>query len=620
MPKAERVKFRDTKSIDSEHAKVLEWLQNAENSTPETEYREGSLEDYKYYAGDQDSDEVLTKLEEQNRPNPVFNEIKPKIDMLVGLAAQTKHEPNLLPVGLEDEPLAEIAQNALKHFHKRIKVSDKEVDCFDHTVQSGRSLLHFYIDVSNPFKPQIKAKRFAGNNFYLDPEGTEYDLSDHRFLFLEKYLTEEEIKVFWPGIDINQVANFGSRYGTDFEFFNEASEKYRIVECWYKKYVNVIYFVNPMTGKEEYLEPKAFAKFSAALEEGIKDPETDEIVYQADGPTAGVKSIVQEIWYMIFTADIKLEGGKSPLRWKEFPSVLFAAYKDTNKNNYFSAVRPMKDPQEAHNTMYRQLLHLIQTLPKGMLLHEIGAILNIDEYEEKSSSPTYHMEIAKGMLDKVKFEKQPTISPVYQYLIGAFGQSIKNAAGIQDSMMAVSEGAREVGITRRMKLETGIAVLFRLYDNYRKSRLRVSELLLSLIQQYVTEETLIRIEGPEGAQLSSINSQMNPQSEGFNDISSAEFDLVVDESVENATMRLTIAQILTEFSHNNPGSIPPDLVLDYTDMPYTAKQKVKAFHKAVQEQEQANIDREFDLKEKEIDGKIAMAKESKKETTEKGEK
>jgi len=255
-----------------------------------------------------------------------------------------------------------------------------------------------------------------------------------------------------------------------------------------------------------------------------------------------------------------------------------------------------------------------------MLLHEVGAILNIGEYEEKSSSPTYHMEIAAGKLEKVKFEKQPTISPVYQYLIGAFGQSIKNAAGIQDSMMAVSEGAREVGITRRMKLETGIAVLFRLYDNYRKSRLRVSELLLSLIQQYVTEETLIRIEGPEGAQLSSINSQMNPQSEGFNDISSAEFDLVVDESVENATMRLTIAQILTEFSHNNPGSIPPDLVLDYTDMPYTTKQKVKAFHKAVQEQEQANIDREFDLKEKEIDGKIAMAKESKKETTEKGEK
>lgn len=610
MAKAERLIFKELHARDPEHAKVLEWLRNAETSTPETEYREDSLEDYQFYAGDQDDVDALAKLEEENRPNPVFNEVKPKVDMLVGLAAQTKHEPNLLPVGTEDEPLTELVQGTLKHFHKKLKVADKEIDCFDHTVQSGRSLLHFHIDSSNPFRPEIKATRFAGNNFYLDPEGNEYDLEDHRFIFLEKYFTEEEIKVYWPDVDISQIENFGKRFGTDFTFFNEASEKYRIVECWYKKFVNVVYFVNPLTGKEEYLSPGEFKKFVIAVQEGIEDPETGEVIFQSEGGVSGVNSVVREIWYMIFTADIKLAGGKSPYRWKFFPSIFYGAYKDTDKNNWFGAIRAMKDPQQAHNTMYRQLTHLIQTLPKGMMIHETGSVLNIEEYEESSSKPNFHLEVAKGQIEKVKFEKQPAISPVYQYLIAAFGQSIKNASGIQDSMMAISEGTREAGITRRMKLETGIAVLFRLYDNFRKSRLRASELLLSLIQQYVTTETVIRIEGEKGAQLVQINSQMNKQNEGFNDISAAEFDLVVDESVENATLRLAIAQILTEFSHNNPGTIPPDVILDYTDMPYTVKMRVKAFFEAMQKQEQENKDREFELKEKEIVAKVGIARES----------
>ena len=613
MPRAERMFFKDLHSKDPEHAKILEWLMNAENSTPETEYREGSLEDYQFYAGDQDDQEVLDALDEEKRPNSVFNEIKPKIDMLVGLAAQTKHEPNLLPVGIEDEPLVELMQGTLKHYHKRLKISDKEVDCFDHTVQSGRSLLHFYIDTSNPFKPEIRAKRFAGNNFYLDPEGTEYDLSDHRYIFLEKYLTEDEIKVYWPKVDINQVENFGKRYGTDFAFFNQASEKYRIVECWYKKFVKVIYFINPLTKKEEYLTPGKFKKFVVAVQEGIKDPETDEMIFQDESGVAGINSVIQEVWYMIFTADIKLEGKKSPLRWKDFPSVLFAAYKDVDNNSWFSAVKTMKDPQQAHNTMYRQLIHLIQTLPKGMMIHEAGSVLNIEEYEEKSSKPNFHLEVAKGQIEKVKFEKQPTISPIYQYLISAFAQSIKNASGIQDSMMGESEGAREVGITRRMKLETGIAVLFVLYNNYRKSRLRVSELLLSLIQQYVTMETVIRIEGEKGAQLTQINTQMNPQNEGFNDVSTGEFDMVVDESMENATLRLAIAQLLTDFSHNNPGTIPPDIVLEYADMPYSVKMRVKEFFEAMKKQEQDNIDKEMELKEKEIAAKVAVKTEKKEE-------
>jgi hypothetical protein len=87
-----------------------------------------------------------------------------------------------------------------------------------------------------------------------------------------------------------------------------------------------------------------------------------------------------------------------------------------------------------------------------------------------------------------------------------------------------------------------------------------------------------------------INSQMNPQSQGFNDISAGEYDLVVDETLETSSMRHVIAEILQELSHQNPGMIPPDIILEYINLPYTAKQKVKMYFERMAQIEQENKD------------------------------
>jgi len=600
---------------DSELSMVQDWLKRAENASAETEHRKGSIEDYKFYAGKQDTDEDVIELNSKNRPTSTFNEIKPKIDMLIGMAAQTKHEPVVLPVGPEDEPLAELIHKALVFFHKQLSISDKEIDCFEHTVKSGRSLLHFYIDTSNPFEPQIKCRRFAGDKFWLDPDGVELDLSDHRFLFMEKWVTKEDLKVKWPGVDPAEIEQWSSRSADTLQFFNEVEDKYRIIEAWYRKWIEVVYFINPLTQKVEFLTPEKFNKFVLAIQEGIRHPETDEVVYQNDAGLAGQKSHKQVMFHIIFSANKKLAGGQSTHNWEDFPTVLFGAYKDDDFNNWFGPVSMMKDPQKSLNTMRRQLVHLLQTLPKGLMIHEIGTIVNIDEYEKRIADPTYHLTVNKGGIEKVKFEKQPSISPIYQVLDAVFQQGMKDASGIQDPMMGISEGTREPGVTRRMKQETGIAVLFLLFYNFQKSRIRTSKLLLSLLQQYIKMPRIIRVEGPEGMQLMEINSQMNPESGGFNDISAGKYDIFVDESVESASIRMNVAQILTDFSHNNPDTIPPDIILEYMDVPFTTKQKVKLYREQQQALQQQQADREFQLQKEELEIKRIAA--NKKPTTKK---
>lgn len=611
MPLAEREDIPtkiDSKKEDKDLTQLLEWLKDTEESKPEVTYREVSSEDYDFYEGDQDTDEVKLTLEAKKRPCTVYNEVKPKIDMLIGMAAQTKHETSILPVGIEDEPLVELMGGTLKHFQKKIKLKRKELEVFEHTVKSGRSLLYFYIDKSNPFKPVIKCKRIEGRNFWRDPDAQEYDLSDDRYLFIDKWLTKEEIEQSWPDFDASQAEQYG-RQSDDPSFFDEAREKYRIVEGWYYKLIDVIYFINPLKRKVEWLIPSDFNKFVKALREGIGVGEEEPFVYNE--AITSQKSFKKQYHYMIFSGTSKLEGDVSPLNWEGFPAIFCGAYKAYKTNSWFSAITGMKDPQRTLNTNRRQLIYLLQTLPKGTLMHEVGAVLNIEEYEERASDPNFHLEVAQGKFDKVKFLQQPTISNIYSLFDDVCIQSMKDVSGAQDSLMGVQTSSREPGITVKARQETGIAVLYVLFDNFRETRLNAGRLLMSLVQQYITEETAVRIEGEKGAQLLQINSQLNPQVEGFNDISIGEFDYTISETAETMTIRAATAQMLIDFNHNQPGTIPPDVLLDYVDLPFTAKQRVKAQWEQQQAAQKEVADREYDLKLRELDIKTQGIKTKK---------
>jgi hypothetical protein len=303
---------------------------------------------------------------------------------------------------------------------------------------------------------------------------------------------------------------------------------------------------------------------------------------------------------------------------------LYGAYRDDDNNNFFGAVTMMKDPQRAKNDMRRQISSQLKTLPKGMLKHEVGAILNIDDYEKRSTNPNFHLEIAKGQYEKVGFQEQPSIPPIYKEFDAMSTQSMKDTSGIQDPLMSVQTSSREPGVALRMRQETGVVVLYILFDNFRKARIKDSTIMLSFMQQYITDSEMIRVQGEKGMQLMEINSQMNQQVKGWNDITVGKYDVDIGETIETISMRSGIAQMLGDFAHNNPGSIPPEVFLDYAGLPFSVKQQVSAYHqmqrdaeakqadheRAMDEMEMKLKEKEVEIKAKEAEAKIIAAKKS----------
>jgi hypothetical protein len=586
--------------------KLNDWLLEGERSTSETLWREESEEDYKFYAGDQDSAEVIASLEAQKRPISVYNEIKPKVDMLIGIAAQARQTPILVPVGTEDEALTEVMNGVLIYYRQKTKTARKEMDAFAHTVKGGRSFIHTYMGGDNPFQPELQVVRIPGRDVVVDPDSIEYDLSDAKYVFISKWFDAEEIKGMYPDYDANAVKVFSQQYvGVKPTYFNEANHKYRLVEGWYREFVPIYWFKNPLTGKSDSLKEDEFVKFEKAVQEGIPLP--DGKTFQSDEPIKAIKRMGKRVKYAIFSGSMLLEEGPSPYKHNELPIVLFGAYKNEDENRWFGAITMAKDPQRALNTTRRQLVHLLQVSPKGILVYETGTIVNIEEYQEKSSEPNFALEVTRGGIDKHKFTSQPQISVIYGQLDELFSQSIKDVVGTQDALMGIQTSSREPGVTLQKRQETGIAVLYTMFENFRESRIALAKQMVSLIQQYETTERILRIEGPEGAQLLQINSQTNPQSAGFNDVSFGEFDARIDESVENVTMKAFALTMLSQFGANNPNTIPPDLLMEYSSLPYSAKQRVRAFNQQQMEREDQKFAAEMQLKVRELDIKEKAA-------------
>lgn len=565
--------------------KLMEWLKTSEIATSENGWREYAEEAYDFYAGKQDTEEVIEILEDQNRPISVYNEVKPKIDMLVGLASQNRKAPMVFPVETNDAAISELANGAFKHFRRIGRVARNEVECFEHTVKSGRSMLHFYISGEDPYNPEIKSKRIHGRDFWIDPFSVEYDMSDARYIFVDKYFTKDDLEYYFPSLNADEISQLSMSNPNNPSFYSQERDLYRVTECWYRKIEKVYWVQNPLIQRSEPLTETEYADFKKKIKDGITLPDGQTL--QKDQFPA-VSKLRKTIHYAVFSNTKIIEKGPSPYKHGEFPYILFGAYKDDDENRWFGAIEAMKDPQRGINVMRRQLQYLLQTAPKGIFMHETGMVLDIENYEKRSAEPNFHLELAQGALNqgRVKFSTQPQISPIYAQLVGMDTQMMKDASGIQDSLMGVQTSSREPGVTVRMRQETGLAVLFTLFDNYRESRLQAGKQLLSLIQQYVTEKQLIRIEGEEGAKLIEINSQKDKNLPGFNDISVGKYDLVIDEAVENQTMRMAIMQMLSEYSQNNPGVIPPDLIMEYSDLPLSAVKKVKEYTQMMMDREE----------------------------------
>jgi hypothetical protein len=343
-----------------------------------------------------------------------------------------------------------------------------------------------------------------------------------------------------------------------------------------------------------------------------------------------IKRMVPEIWCFAY-----IPGMDEPLaderawfypNWQTYPFVPFFARFSTapleGDDRHLliqGIVHGVKGVQEKHNKAEMLMIrHLNSSTNSGWLVEE-DTWVDRAKVEQRGSQGGVNLEYKVGKPPPQRITPMP-LSQGHAELAAESAEAIKAGLGINADLLATQEGGADSGRAIALRQRQGLLMVQELYDNLSRSRVIAGKLLLSQFPKIYDTETaekvlgeafLIKnfpppmqlVEGPGGLP------QMDPNTGGpaqkpmtdemgqpmqydkeMAEISIAEvlsgnlgeYDVTVGEAVSSETTRIANAQELKEIAQTYPGLIPPDLLIEESQLPQSTKNKVLSSIKQMQ--------------------------------------
>jgi len=162
-----------------DHIDMVRQFEEAEEATEDN--RKLQERDVDYRDNKQLTEKEKSELEKRGQPAVVFNEIRPKVNTMLGLEKQTRKDPKAFPRNPGDEKAAEAATDGVRYICEDSNWDDKRSRCADDLIGAGVCAAKVgFKQHRGAMDPAIT--RIAWDRFYYDPASSEYDFADARFL------------------------------------------------------------------------------------------------------------------------------------------------------------------------------------------------------------------------------------------------------------------------------------------------------------------------------------------------------------------------------------------------------------------------------------------------------
>jgi len=168
-------------------------FESAEETTREA--RKLSERDNDYYHEKQLTAEEEEALRKRGQPIIVMNEIKPKVNTMLGLEKQTRKDPKAFPRNPDDEASAKAATDAIRYVCDNSRWDDKRSLAAKELAVEGTGVIK--VGVSKDGKdPSID--RVAWDRFYYDPASAAFDFADAKFMGEVVWMDYSDAVRKWP--------------------------------------------------------------------------------------------------------------------------------------------------------------------------------------------------------------------------------------------------------------------------------------------------------------------------------------------------------------------------------------------------------------------------------------
>jgi hypothetical protein len=180
-----------TAQMDAMLSQYVREFEESEDATREA--REKAERDRDYYDEKQWTAEEKAALEARGQPATVMNEIKPKVNTMMGLEKQTRKDPKAFPRNPDDEDSARAATDAVRYVCEDSRWDDKRSQAAKELAIEGTCAVMVGVKkvrrgslmnstAMTPIQMDPEIRRIPWDRFYYDPHSSEFDFSDAAYM------------------------------------------------------------------------------------------------------------------------------------------------------------------------------------------------------------------------------------------------------------------------------------------------------------------------------------------------------------------------------------------------------------------------------------------------------
>lgn len=501
---------------DSDHGKLIEWVNSADDLTLES--RELSEKCRDYYDSKQWTDDEVRKLKKQKQAATVINRIKPKLDGLMGMERANRTTAKAFARTPKHSAGATAATEGVRFVLDDNAYPQKRSAAWDNMLNEGTGGVEVIVKPGKPGQHRITINHIQWDRIIYDPHSRAKNFTDNP-LFLGQVVWmdyEEAVNTYPDKKNVLEVMQDGSQtYDDKPRWMDGKRKRVKIVELYYRK------------GSDWW-----YACFTRGgfLKDPMKSPYINE-----EGET-------------------------------EHPYEFGSLFVDRDGVRY-GASRQLLDIQDEVNKRRSKALHLMSV---RQVRGERGAVEDVNKARQELAKPDGYIETTPGM----EFEVLKTGD-----MAAAQFNLLTEAKGEIDSVSynAAAQGKDthlQSGVALRSREAAGQTEIAPMFDVLKHMDNRVYRKVWNRIKQYWKAEMWIRVtDNPQDLKWVGLN---RPMTKGELALEQAKEKGATPEQLQQLQMQ--IAQDPTsqeKVVQNDIAELDVDIVM--SDAPDTVTQEIEDF-------------------------------------------
>ena len=569
--------------LDSEESRatlrqLLQWFYFERDR--QAENRLDMAMDADFYDGLQWDPQDAATLESRGQVPLVFNEVAPMVDWIIGTERRNRVDWKVLPRAADDVQMADVKTKVLKYVSDVNRVPFARSRAFADAVKSGLGWLDDGVR-DDPTKDVLYSNYEDWRCVLHDSLATGVDGDDGRYIFRWRWVDEDVACLMFPDRkdriksaveefsdhvdpeldEESWVTPYDGSNGTGSRgtlrplsaglTVDAQRRRVRLIECQYRKPAKAKIIVSgPLKGA--YLD------------------ERDQTLLDALGRVGGsvVDRVTMRVYVAVFTESALLAHGPSIFRHNRFSLTPVLCYRRGRDRMPYGVIRRVRDIQRDLNKRASKALWLMNT---NQLVMDEGAVDDIEATRDEAQQPDGVLVKRSGKALDIRRDTDQATGQMQ--LMAMDAQSIQKSAGVSQENMGRQTNAVSGEAIRARQLQ-GAVVTTEPFDNLRLAVQVQGEKQLSLVEQWYTDQKVIRLTGQRGAlEWVKINTP-EPQPDGsvryLDDITASMADFVVAEQDYAGTLR----QVMFDSMNQIAQRLPPEVGLrflriafEYSDLP-----------------------------------------------------